>query len=160
MCLYKVLELLLKSIAQIRKFINPKLDICGILLTMADMRANFTKDIIAMIEKAYGEEIHIFRNHVPHSIRAAEACATGKSIFAHDPYGKVAVAYEALVRDLLACEDEDSALDSVECGDEDSITDVSKDGNDDLIIIMEGIHYERKRQRTSSQSSLGNVSSN
>ena len=97
----KGLELLLKSIAQIRKYINPHLSICGILMTMVDRRTNFTKDIINMIEQAYGEEIHIFKHHIPHSIRAAEASATGKSIFAHDPNGKVALAYEALVADVL-----------------------------------------------------------
>jgi chromosome partitioning protein len=98
----KGLELLLKSIAKIRKHINPRLSICGILLTMVDKRTNFTKDIISMIEQAYGEEIHIFKEHVPHSVRAAEASATGKSIFSHDPSGKVAAAYDALAMDILA----------------------------------------------------------
>ena len=98
----KGLELLLKSIAQIRRHINPELSISGILLTMVDKRTNFTKDIIKMIEQAYGEEIHIFKNHIPHSIRAAETSATGKSIFTHDPHGKVAAAYNALTEDLLA----------------------------------------------------------
>jgi chromosome partitioning protein len=97
----KGLELLLKSIAQIRRFINPKLEINGILLTMVDKRTNFTKDIISMIEDAYGEQIRIYQNHVPHSIRAAEASVTGKSIFSHDPNGKVAAAYNALVREVL-----------------------------------------------------------
>jgi len=97
----KGLELLLRSVAQIRKYINPQLSIAGILLTMVDTRTNFTKDIIAMIEQAYGEEIHIFKNHVPHSIRAAETSATGKSIFSHDPNGKVAAAYNALTMDIL-----------------------------------------------------------
>jgi len=62
----KGLELLLKSIAQIRRSINPKLDICEILLTMVDKRANFTKKIISMINKAYGEQIRIFKEHIPH----------------------------------------------------------------------------------------------
>jgi len=97
----KGLELLLRSVAQIRKFINPQLSIAGILLTMVDRRANFTKDIIDMIEQAYGEYIHIFKNHIPHSIRAVEASATGKSIFTHDPNGKVAAAYDALTTDIL-----------------------------------------------------------
>ena len=97
----KGLELLLKSIAQIRRFINPNLDICGILLTLVDKRTNFTKEIISMIEQAYGEEIHIFKSHIPHSIRAAETSATGKSIFNHDPSGAVAAAYDALAADVL-----------------------------------------------------------
>jgi chromosome partitioning protein len=98
----KGLELLLKSIAQIKKFINPNLTICGILLTMVDKRSNFTKDIIKMIDEAYGESIRVFNDYIPHSIRAAEAGAIGKSIFSHDPNGKIASAYSALTREVLS----------------------------------------------------------
>ncbi|MDR1542774.1 MAG: AAA family ATPase [Clostridiales bacterium] len=84
----KGLELLLRSISEIHEDINPNLNICGILLTMVDMRTNFAKELISMIENAYSEEIRIFNDHIPHSVRAAEASATGKSIFTHDPNGK------------------------------------------------------------------------
>ena len=97
----KGLELLLQSIAQIREFINPNLSISGILLTMVDRRTNFTKDIIRLIDEAYGEEIRIFNDHIPHSIRAAETSATGKSIFTHEPNGRVAAAYAALAKGVL-----------------------------------------------------------
>ena len=97
----KGLELLLKSIANIREDINPNLSICGILLTMVDNRTNFTKEIISIIKDAYGEEIHIFKEPIPHSVRAAESSATGKSIFSHDPNGKVAAAYDALAKGVL-----------------------------------------------------------
>jgi len=59
----KGLELLLKSIAQIRRHINPALEIGSILLTMVDRWANITKGIIAMIEQAYGEKINIFKSY-------------------------------------------------------------------------------------------------
>jgi len=97
----KGLELLLRSISKIRKQINPQLSICGILMTMVDSRTNFTKDIIKMISEAYGEKIRIFKDAIPHSVRAAETSATGKSIFLHDPNGKVAAAYDALTREVL-----------------------------------------------------------
>jgi chromosome partitioning protein len=97
----KGLELLLKSISEMREFINPNLEICGILLTMVDSRTRFSKEVIGMIENAYGEEIRIFNDHIPHSIRAAETSATGKSIFTHDPNGKVAAAYDALAKGVL-----------------------------------------------------------
>jgi len=97
----KGLELLLKSIAQIRQYINLKLEISGILLTMVDKRTNIAKDIIAMIEQAYGANIHIFKEPIPHSVRAVETSATGKSIFEHDPNGKVAATYTSLAQELL-----------------------------------------------------------
>lgn len=97
----KGLELLLRSIADIKEDINPNLDICGILMTMVDKRTNFSKEIISAIEQAYGEQIRIFKDFIPHSIRAVESSATGKSIFKHDPRGKIAVAYESLAQELL-----------------------------------------------------------
>ena len=97
----KGLELLLKSIAQTRRHINPNLAIGGILLTMVDRRANITKGIIAMIKDAYGESINIYAEPIPHSVRVVESSATGKSIFEYDPKGKVAAAYASLAREVL-----------------------------------------------------------
>ena len=53
----KGLELLLKTVSQIRRSINPSLTINGILLTMVDKRANFTREIISLVESAYGGKI-------------------------------------------------------------------------------------------------------
>lgn len=97
----KGLELLLKSVAQIKRQINPNLAIDGILLTMVDRRTNLTREVISSIEDAYGGNIRIFSEYVPRSVRAAEASANGKSIFAYDPNGKVAAAYSALVMEVL-----------------------------------------------------------
>jgi len=68
----KGLELLLKSIAQVRRQINPSLSIGGILLTMVDRRANFTREIITLVENAYGGNIRIFGEYIPRSVRASE----------------------------------------------------------------------------------------
>ena len=97
----KGLELLLKSIAQTRRHINPKLAVGGILLTMVDKRANITKEIILMIKQAYGDSICIFKEPIPHSVRAVETSATGKSIFEYDPKGKIAMAYTSLAGEVL-----------------------------------------------------------
>jgi chromosome partitioning protein len=97
----KGLELLLMSIAEIREFLNPSLDICGILLTMVDFRTNHAKDMASAIEEAYGEKIRVFNEHIPHAVKAKEASATGKSIFTHDPKGKVAASYATLAREVL-----------------------------------------------------------
>jgi chromosome partitioning protein len=97
------LEQLLKAVAQIRRQINPKLAIGGILLTMADRRTNLTREVIALIDSAYGKDIRIYSEHIPHSVRAAETSAQGVSIYAHDPRGKVAAAYQALVGEVLCC---------------------------------------------------------
>jgi chromosome partitioning protein len=100
----KGLEQLLRTIAQVRRQINPKLSIEGILLTMVDRRANLTKKVISLIEDAYGDGIRIFGEYIPRSVRAAETSEQGISIFTHDPNGKVAAAYSALASEVLNCE--------------------------------------------------------
>lgn len=89
----KGLEQLLGTIAKVRRQINPKLTIEGILLTMVDNRTNYAKEISGIIRETYGHRLRIFNTEIPRSVRAEEMSAEGKSIFAHDPKGKVAAAY-------------------------------------------------------------------
>jgi chromosome partitioning protein len=100
----KGLEQLLQTIAKVRRQINPHLKIDGILLTMVDTRTNYSKEIIALLHETYGGKLKIFENHIPLSVRAAEISAEGKSIYAHDPHGKVAQAYESLTMEVLKIE--------------------------------------------------------
>ena len=100
----KGLQQLIKTIGKVKRQINPKLDIEGILLTMVDSRTNYAKDISAMLRESYGSKVKIFSNSVPISVRAAEISAEGVSIFAHDQKGKVASAYLSLTEEVLANE--------------------------------------------------------
>jgi chromosome partitioning protein len=100
----KGLEQLLQTIGKVRKQINTKLKIDGILLTMVDNRTNFAKDISSLLRETYGGSIKIFDTDIPHSVRAAEISAEGKSIFAHDPKGKVAEGYKNLTKEVLKIE--------------------------------------------------------
>ena len=98
----KGLEQLLQTVGKVRRQINPKLKIEGILLTMTDSRTNYGKQIDTLIRQAYGSKIKVFSKPIPRSVRAAETSAAGKSIFQHDPKGKVAEAYQSLAREVLA----------------------------------------------------------
>ena len=97
----KGLEQLLQSIRKVRRQINPRLRIEGILMTMTDSRTSFGKEIDALVRQAYGGKIKVFEQGIPRSVRAAETSAEGKSIFAHDPKGKVADAYRALTKEVV-----------------------------------------------------------
>ena len=98
----KGLEQLLQTVQKVRRQINPKLKIEGILLTMTDSRTNYGQQISNLIRQAYGKHLKVFEQTIPRSVRAAETSAAGKSIFAYDPKGKVAEAYQSLVREVLA----------------------------------------------------------
>ena len=98
----KGLEQLLQTVGKVRRQINPKLKIEGILLTMKDSRTNYGKQIDTLIRQVYGSKIKVFDQTIPRSVRAAETSAAGKSIFKHDPKGKVAEAYQSLAKEVLA----------------------------------------------------------
>ena len=72
----------------------------GILMTMVMPRTNISKEITATVKSAYGQKIKVFDTEIPHSIRAVEATAEGKSIFAYDKGGKVAAAYEQFSKEV------------------------------------------------------------
>ncbi len=65
------------------------------------MRTNYTKDIINLLQDTYKDKLHIFESIVPLSVRASEISAEGKSIYAHAPTGKVALAYTNVVTEVL-----------------------------------------------------------
>ena len=71
---------------------------------MVDTRTNYAKEISTLLRDTYGSKIKVFARDIPHSVRAAETSAVGKSIFAHDPNGKVAAAYKELAKEVLKIE--------------------------------------------------------
>lgn len=97
----KGLEQLLRTVRKVKKQINPRLKIDGILLTMVDHRTNYAKEICALIRETYADQIKVFATDIPLSVRAAEISAEGKSIYAYDPKGKAAEAYRELTKEVL-----------------------------------------------------------
>ena len=97
----KGLQALIKTIYTVKRRLNPKLEIEGILLTMVDNRTNYAKDIIAEVNEVYGKSIPVFPIQIPVSVRATETSAISKSIFEYDPKGKVAAAYSTLTEVVM-----------------------------------------------------------
>ena len=95
----KGLEQLLKTVARVKRQLNPDLEVDGILLTMVDQRTTLSKGIGDLIRRTYGGRV--FNSEIPRSIRAAEISVENKSIFEHDRSGKAAQAYESLTREVL-----------------------------------------------------------
>ena len=101
----KGLQQLIKTIGRVHRKLNPQLSIMGILFTKVDRRTNFARDIAEQIRQVYGTRVHIFKNCIPLSVRAAETTAEGKSIYLHDPRGIVAKGYVCLTEEVLAHEE-------------------------------------------------------
>ena len=102
----KGVEQLLNTVVRVKRNINHKLKIDGVLLTMVDSRTTNGREISALLRETYGSRIRVFDAEIPRSVRAAEISAEGKSIFAHDPGGKVAQAYHALTKEVLQIEEQ------------------------------------------------------
>ena len=96
----KGLNLLIRTISRVRRQINPRLKIDGILVTMVDSRTNNAKNIITALRSTLGSSIWVFDTEIPRSVRAAEASGEGKSIFAFDPKSRVAQAYTNLTKEV------------------------------------------------------------
>ena len=100
----KGLEQLIKTISKIRRQLNPGLTIEGILPTMVNGRTTYSREILQLLREGYGKAVDFFECNIPEGVKASEASALGISIFRHDPKGKVAAAYEALTKEVLANE--------------------------------------------------------
>ena len=101
----KGISLLLNTVAQVKRNINPDLKIDGVLFTMVDGRTNNAKNIIAALKRDIGQNIRIFNTMIPHSVRAAECSISGMSIYSFDGTGKLANAYENLVKEVQTIEE-------------------------------------------------------
>ena len=77
----KGLEQLIRTIGKVRRQLNKQLKIGGILITMVDNRTNYARDISDLIFDTYGNQIKIFPQSIPFSVRAAEFSAEVISIF-------------------------------------------------------------------------------
>lgn len=98
----KGMEQLMRTIGRVKRQLNPSLEVSGILITMADLRTTYSREIVELLRKTYGSKLKIFDTIIPQSIRAAETSAEGKSIFLHDPSGKVSAAYQALTMEVAS----------------------------------------------------------
>lgn len=98
----KGLELLLRNIVRVKKRINPKIEVDGILLTMYTERIKLSKEVLAIIQEAYGEHIHIFKSRIPVSVKVGEANMKSKSTIEYDPKNKVSNAYVEFTKEVLA----------------------------------------------------------
>ena len=97
----KGLQQLIKTISMVKKRLNRKLTIEGILLTMVDNRTNYARDISLMVYDTYSASIKVFGTEIPMSVRASEVSVGGGSIYSYDPKGKAAFAYMALTKEVL-----------------------------------------------------------
>ena len=92
---------LLKTVSRVKRTINPKLEVGGILLTLVNKRTNLSKETIQDLKETYGRAIKLYDTQIPLAVKTAESTSRGKSIFKYDKNSKVATAYEDFAKEVL-----------------------------------------------------------
>ena len=97
---------LIQTIRRIRKQLNTKLNVAGILITKVDGRTNDAKIISSLLRENYGSVVGVFETVIPACVKATETPSRGSSIFRHDPKGAATEAYKALTKEVIQYEAE------------------------------------------------------
>lgn len=105
---------LLQTVSRVKKYINPKLNIEGILLTIVDNRTNLAKSTLEALRVNFGNRIKIYKTQIPSGIKAAETSSKGKSIYAYEPNSSVSKAYTEFTKEVLADDRKKERLHSYE----------------------------------------------
>jgi chromosome partitioning protein len=90
---------LVQSIELVRRRLNPKLTIAGVLLTMADGRTTLARDVEDEVRKHFGDLV--FSAVVPRSVRVAEAPSHGLPVTHYDRRSRGAEAYWKVAMELV-----------------------------------------------------------
>lgn len=93
---------LLKTIGLVKKNLNPKLEIEGVLLTMADYRTNLAREVIEEIRKYFKDKV--YNSIIPRNVRLTEAPSFGKPIAFYDEHSIGAKKYQELAQEVLGQE--------------------------------------------------------
>ena len=93
------LKQLLNTLELVRRSLNPRLRIEGILLTMFDGRNNLSNQVSEEIRAHFKEQV--FKNAIPRNVILAEAPSHGKAALFYDAVSRGAQAYLALAKEVL-----------------------------------------------------------
>ena len=88
------------TVTQVKKNVNPDLQIEGVLITLANMRTNLAKNTVEKIQEAYGGNVRVFSHPIPYTTKVKEASAAGESIFVYEPKNNAAYAYDQLAKEV------------------------------------------------------------
>ncbi len=101
-CEYLALEglsQLTRAIALVRRALNPRLRLRGLVMTMYDARTTLARQVVEEVRRYFPGRV--FGTIVPRSVRLSEAPSYGEPIISYAPRSAGALAYAALARELL-----------------------------------------------------------
>lgn len=93
------LSKILDSTNMVKKRLNKKLSIFGVVITMYDKRTSLAKQVAEEVENFFGDKV--FKTRIPRTVRISEAPGFGQPITEYDPNGKGAEAYRNLAKEVI-----------------------------------------------------------
>ena len=93
---------LMGTLRSVKRKLNPKLEIFGVVLTMFDGRTNFSSQVAEEVRRHFPGKV--FAAMIPRNVRLAEAPSHGLPVFAYDKYSRGAAAYETLADEIIGKE--------------------------------------------------------
>ncbi|MET3559499.1 chromosome partitioning protein [Bartonella japonica] len=100
------LSQLLETVKKVQSFLNPSLEIQGIVLTMYDVRNNLSNQVVEDVRSFMGDKV--YRTVIPRNIRVSEAPSFGKPVLIYDlkcagSQAYLRLASEVIQRERQAC---------------------------------------------------------
>ena len=92
------LSQLLQVMQEVRKTLNPNLELLGLVMTMYDKRTSLSQQVYNEVSEHFAEKL--FKTIIPRNVKLAEAPSFGKPISEHDRWSKGARAYKSLAKEV------------------------------------------------------------
>ena len=94
---------LMRTIERVRRALNPRLNIAGVVLTMFDKRNNLSEMVASDVREHFGDKV--YKTAIPRNVRLSEAPSHGLPVVTYDPKSAGAVAYGRLAGEFLKREE-------------------------------------------------------
>lgn len=90
---------LIDTVGIVKRSLNPKLEIEGVLLNMFDGRTNLSIQVVEEVKRYFKDKV--YRTVIPRSVRLAEAPSFGQPIMLYDNKSKGSEAYLKLSEEII-----------------------------------------------------------
>lgn len=95
----------LRTVAKIKKRINPKLEVAGILLTMCESRTTLCKVLTEEVTGSFQGKIKVFDTRIPATVKVGESIYYNMPIAQYSKKASAGIAYRKFAKEIIAYED-------------------------------------------------------
>jgi chromosome partitioning protein len=94
----------LRTVNKIRRRVNGKLEVAGILLTMCDSRTVLCRTITGQVHETFRGQIRVFESRIPNTVKVGESVYYSEPLLEYAPECNACRAYEDLAGEVIANE--------------------------------------------------------